>query len=316
MATYSGQHSAINTGDRFRGCLLGLATGDAVGTTLEFRSRGLFRPITDMVGGGPFHLSAGEWTDDTSMALCLATSLTLQRRFDAAHQMDLYLKWRDTGYLSSNGRCFDIGQTINSALLSYQQNKNPFAGPTHPHTAGNGSLMRLAPVPLFYYPNREAVVRYAGESSKTTHGAMECVDACRVFADILVNALSGKPKEDLLWTSLDSSSHKLRSIIKGDYKTKTVEEIRGTGYVVECLEAALWCFWQTSTFRDAILQAANLGDDADTTAAICGQIAGAYYGECQIPSDWLQKLKLRDDIARLADVLKDTEPEDAESWDP
>ena len=138
--------------DRFRGALLGLAAADAVGTTLEFRPPGSFAPIADMVGGGPFNLLPGQWTDDTSMALCLAASLVERDGFDAADQMARYVRWRDEGYMSSNGRCFDIGGTVSAALHRFEQTGEPFAGSTDPRSAGNGSIMRLAPVPLFLQP--------------------------------------------------------------------------------------------------------------------------------------------------------------------
>lgn len=131
--------------DRFRGCLLGLAVGDAVGTTVEFRPRGSFRPLADMIGGGPFQLRPGQWTDDTSMALCLATSLVECNGFDALDQMERYCKWADSGYLSSTGACFDIGNTVASALRRFRQTGNPFAGSSDPYSAGNGCIMRLAP---------------------------------------------------------------------------------------------------------------------------------------------------------------------------
>src|SRR5262245_22893371 len=139
----------METIERYRGCLLGLAAGDALGTTLEFRPPGSFSPIDDMVGGGPFGLKPGQWTDDTSMALCLAESLIECLGFDPADQMERYVRWYRQGHLSSAGWCFDIGGTTSSALRRYMNDRNPYAGPTGPTTAGNGSIMRLAPVPLF-----------------------------------------------------------------------------------------------------------------------------------------------------------------------
>jgi ADP-ribosyl-[dinitrogen reductase] hydrolase len=295
----------METKDRFRGCLLGLAAGDAVGTTLEFKAPGSFKPIDDMIGGGPFRLKPGEWTDDTSMALCLATSLIEKNGFDPKDQMDRYCRWWKEGYLSSNGRCFDIGNTVSAALARYGRTGDPIAGSTNPQSAGNGSIMRLAPVPMFYCPDLEAAIRYAAESSRTTHGAPECLDACRLLAGIIFRALSGASKEDVLFGGADSfqGEQKIAKIAHGDYRNKSAGEIRGTGYVVESLQATLWCFLQTETFEAAILQAANLGDDADTTAAICGQVAGAYYGESGIPQKWLKKLVMRKDITMLADRL-------------
>jgi ADP-ribosyl-[dinitrogen reductase] hydrolase len=295
----------MDTKDRFRGCLLGLAVGDAVGTTLEFKAPGSFKPIHDMVGGGPFRLKPGEWTDDTSMALCLATSLVETGGFDPKDQMDRYCLWWKEGYLSSNGTCFDIGNTVSAALRRYGETGNPIAGSTNPHAAGNGSIMRLAPVPMFYYPDMAGAVHYSAESSRTTHGAPECIDACRLLAGIICRALSGASKEEVLFGQAGSfqGEPKITMVAQGQYRNKSASEIRGTGYVVESLEAALWCFHQTDSFEAAILKAANLGDDADTTAAICGQVAGAFYGESGIPKKWLDKLAMRQKITELADRL-------------
>ncbi len=290
---------------RLYGCLLGLAVGDAVGTTVEFQPRESFRPLTDMTGGGPFYLLPGQWTDDTSMALCLATSLVECNGFDARDQMERYCRWADTGYLSSTGSRFDIGGTIAAALGRFRQTGDPYAGSTDPHAAGNGSIMRLAPIPMFFYPDIAAAEHHAAESSRTTHGAAECVDACRLLARITCRALQGLPKDEV--TFADSTSftgaEKIVAIARGVYRSKPETAIRGSGYVVDSLEAALWCFTRTENFAEAILMAANLGDDADTTAAVCGQVAGAYYGEEGIPAAWLERLALRVEITRLADRL-------------
>ena len=294
----------MNEVARYRGCLLGLAVGDAVGTTLEFRQRGTFQPLTDMVGGGPFGLKPGQWTDDTSMALCLGTSLVERGGFDAGDQMSRYSRWARDGYLSSTGTCFDIGNTVAYALRRYRDDGNPFAGPTAVNTAGNGCIMRLAPIPMFFSGIDDAE-RYAGESSRTTHGAEECIDACRLLARITFRALRGQPKDAVLFGDAASfvAGERISAIARGTYRDKSESDIRGTGYVVQSLEAALWAFAGTGSFADAILAAANLGDDADTTAAICGQVAGAYYGEPGIPAHWLARLACRSDIAALADQL-------------
>jgi ADP-ribosyl-[dinitrogen reductase] hydrolase len=295
----------MNSRDRFRGCLLGLAAGDAVGTTVEFRERGSFEPVTDMVGGGAFGLEPGQWTDDTSMALCLATSLVERGGFDPRDQIERYCRWADEGYLSSNGRCFDIGGTVSSALARFSATGNHFAGSTDKYSAGNGSIMRLAPVPMFFFPDIADAEHHAAESSKTTHGTAECLDACRLMARMLVRALSGATKEQIADGDADDfeGEGKIIAIARGGYRDKGERAISGSGYVVESLEAALWCFMHSDSFEEAILKAANLGDDADTTAAVCGQIAGAHYGELGIPPAWLKKLTLRDEIVRLADRL-------------
>ena len=306
------EHDMVSTEDRYRGCLLGLAAGDALGTTLEFRTRGSFAPVTDMVGGGPFGLQPGQWTDDTSMALCLAESLIENGRFDPDDQMRRYLAWWREGYLSSTGVCFDIGNTVASALRQYEQTGQPFSGPTGPRSAGNGSLMRLAPVPMFFCQYPALAIEMAGESSRTTHGARTCIDACRYFGGLIVGAQRGGSKETLLsreysplaesW-SAEPLCPEVAEVAKGSFRTKTAGEIVGSGYVVRSLEAALWAFDQSSSFEDGCLLAVNLGDDADTTGAIYGQLAGAYYGQEAIPHGWREKLTYREKILRYADRL-------------
>ena len=291
--------------DRFLGCLLGLAVGDAVGTTLEFRPRGSFTPITDMLGGGPFRLEPGQWTDDTSMALCLASSLVEKGGFDPSDQMHRYVKWHEEGYWSVTGRCFDIGGTTSRALVRFKRTGDPFAGSSDPHSAGNGSIMRLAPVPMCFARDLGQAVRHSAESSRTTHGAEECIDACRFFGAMLVRALTGATKEDVLTADAKgfSGAAKIVDIARGAYRSKAERAIIGSGYVAESLEAALWCFDETDSYDAAVLRAANLGDDADTTAAVCGQVAGAFYGVQGIRPAWLEKLAMRAEIEDLASKL-------------
>jgi len=224
--------------DRYRGSLLGLAVGDAVGTTLEFKQPGSFVPLQDMVGEGPFHLNPGEWTDDTSMALCLAASLVEQKGFDVRDQMKRYLRWRDEGYMSSNGTCFDIGGTISSALSLFEKTGNPFAGSTHPKTAGNGSIMRLAPVPLFYACQPYEALEQSAKSSRTTHGAQTAIDACRYLSALIVGAVHGASKEALLspfyspipnYWQQHSVVSELAEVATGTSKQRSPPERRGTG---------------------------------------------------------------------------------------
>lgn len=294
----------ITLADRYRGSLLGLACGDAVGTTVEFMPRGTFKPVTHMLGGGPFQLKPGQWTDDTSMALCLAESLLRKNGFDAADQMTRYLNWWKWGYLSSTGECFDIGMTVREALSNFQERGDPFAGSTDPYSAGNGSMMRLAPLVLFYFPDPQRVDDYAAQSSRTTHGAQEAIECCVVLARAISKALSGASKEQVLNVECAGlHAPNVMAIAQGKYREKNREQIIGSGYAVASLEAAFWCVLHTDNFADAVLVAANLGDDADTTAAIVGQLAGAHYGVQGIALEWLDKLWMRDDIQEMADGL-------------
>ncbi|MGD9947653.1 MAG: ADP-ribosylglycohydrolase family protein [Desulfobulbus sp.] len=297
---------------RYLGCLLGLAIGDAVGTTVEFKPPGTFPLVEDMVGGGPFGLNPGEWTDDTSMALCLAESLLTCKGFDANDQMDRYIRWWKKGYLSSNGRCFDIGNTVSRALQKYLANGDPFAGSCEENAAGNGCLMRLAPVPLFFAANPENAIMQSAESSRTTHGARACLDACRYFAGLILGAVQGISKDMLLaprytpvvglWDKMPLC-HEIDEVAGGSFKRKEPPQIVGSGYVVHALESALWAFHRSSTFEEGCMLAVNLGNDADTTAAIFGQIAGAYYGIDAIPQKWFDRLAHRDDIMNIVEQL-------------
>jgi ADP-ribosyl-[dinitrogen reductase] hydrolase len=289
--------------NRYRGTLLGLAVGDALGTTLEFKQPGTFAPISDMIGGGPFNLQPGQWTDDTSMALCLAESLIECHGFDPKDQMNRYCRWWRDGYLSSNGRCFDIGITVSGALRKYETTSNPFAGSTDPFSAGNGSLMRLAPIPMAYRSNMDLAIHFAAESSRTTHGAPAAIDACKFYATLILAVLDGSSKDEILSPDLYQGQlvPEIHDIAAGSYKHKQSSLIAGTGYVVRSLEAALWAFYRSDTFEEGALFSANLGNDADTTAAVFGQLAGSFYGVDAIPAKWLEKLAMRDLIEQLAE---------------
>ncbi|MFZ6780497.1 ADP-ribosylglycohydrolase family protein [Undibacterium sp. Ji83W] len=295
---------SITLEQRYLGALAGLACGDAVGTTVEFSARGSFTPVTDMTGKGPFGLLPGEWTDDTSMALCLAESLLTKGGFDAKDQLGRYLNWWKWGYLSSTGICFDIGNTVRAALSRYASSGEPYCGVDDPSTAGNGSLMRLAPVVMFAYPDMPAAIHYGGESSRTTHAAPEAIQSCQLLAAMLCKLFAGCDKADLFSAlPFTPTEPKIIALGKTDFINKDSSQIRGSGYSVESLEASLWCFMHTDSFESAILTATNLGDDADTTAAITGQIAGAYYGVDGIPEKWLARLAMREEILRMAREL-------------
>lgn len=290
--------------NRMCGALLGLAVGDAIGTTVEFKPRGSFDPVTDMVGGGPFDLEPGQWTDDTSMALCLANSLMEKKEFDAFDQMEKYYRWWTEGYMSVKDHCFDIGNATSAALARFESSQDPFSGSIDPNRSGNGSLMRLAPVPIFFYPDMEKIIHYSGESSRTTHASKHCIDCCQLFGWLLGQAIAGKDNKDFLFEFPNKlQTPEVQGIADGHYRHLDRDSVFGTGFAVESLEAALWCFWTTNNFEEAVLMAVNLGDDADTTGAICGQIAGAYYGRTGIPPQWADKVYNARNILMTVDVI-------------
>ncbi|MGN6818061.1 MAG: ADP-ribosylglycohydrolase family protein, partial [Sphingomonas sp.] len=289
--------------DRAIGALLGLAVGDAVGTTLEFRARDSYPPLTDMVGGGPFNLKPGEWTDDTAMALALADTLIHCGRVDEADLMARFVRWRDEGEYSCTGTCFDIGMTVSAALASWKRTGNPIAGSTAAESAGNGSLMRLAPVAVRYWNERIALRDAAARQSRVTHGAAEAVDACVGYAELLADAIAGEGRARVLAPRQFGLAPKIDGILGGDWRGRSRHSISSSGYVAHSLEAALWSVGSTPDVPQAILAAANLGGDADTAAAIAGQLAGAIYGASGIPATWRNRVAWNADFAGKASSL-------------
>ena len=288
---------------RATGAFVGLAIGDALGTTLEFSSRDQYPLLTEIVGGGPFGLQAGEWTDDTSMALCLADSLLEKGKFDAKDTMDRYVRWWKEGENSSNGTCFDIGITISGALSRYEQSGDPWCGLTDPNTSGNGSLMRLVPIPIFFHHDIEQAKAMAIAQSRTTHASVESIEACEYYCELIVEAINGDSKDHVLRGRSTQASEKIQRIVRGDWKRKYRDQIESTGYVIHSLEAALWSIHTSNSFEEALVKAVNLAEDSDTVGAIAGQLAGALWSYESIPSRWLQSLKQREHIVDLARKL-------------
>ena len=289
--------------DRAKGALIGLALGDALGTTLEFSGRDTLPRVTDLVGGGPFGLAPGQWTDDTSMALCLADSLLDRGGVDPRDLMERFCKWHKRGHNSVTGICFDIGETTKAALRSFRATGVPLSGSTDPDTAGNGSIMRLSPVAIRWWRDPAKAIDAARLQSRTTHGAVQAVEACALFAELLVEAIAGRPKESVLGSREWDGDPGIAKVAAGSWLTKERAAISSSGYVVHTLEAALWCVGRTDSVADALVLAANLGDDADTVGAVTGQLAGALWGVSGVPAAWLDRLSWRERMESLAEHL-------------
>ena len=295
--------SEASVRDRAIGALLGLAVGDAVGTTLEFKARDSYPQLTDMIGGGPFRLKAGEWTDDTAMALALADPLHGKNDLDEADLMRRFVQWREEGTYSCTGDCFDIGVTTQAALSRWRRTGDPIAGSTAPDSAGNGSLMRLSPVAIRFFRDRPRLRDVAARQSRTTHAAPEAVDACVAFAEILADAIEGRPRTEVMRSRDGNYTGAVAGIVSGSWRGLGRKDVKASGYVAHSLEASLWSVGRTGSYPEAVLLAANLGDDADTTAAIAGQLAGAVYGALGIPERWLALVAWQARIRGMADGL-------------
>ena len=271
--------------ERFVGALLGLAVGDAVGAATQFRRPGSFTPVGDLIGGGPFALPRGAWSDDTAMALCLADSLLAYDGFDARDQVERYKRWQREGYLSATGQCLGITVSTARALAMAQWRRQLFSGSHVPHQLDPEPLSRVAPVVMFFFAVEEEAVQLASDAARTTCQAPAVLAACRDLASALFQALSGQPKARIL-ASVSAVPARPR-----------------IGSVTEALAIALEAFGATDNFRDAVLHAANHGGNSDVAAAACGQLAGALYGASSIPAPWRECLLQRDLIESYADQL-------------
>jgi ADP-ribosyl-[dinitrogen reductase] hydrolase len=294
--------------DRARGCLFGLAVGDAIGAQVEFKPRGSFPPVTGMVGGGPWRAFPGMWTDDTSMAFAMADAIVTAGGWNPHTVMDNFCAWSSgEKFGPSDGRgCFDIGGTTSGALSHYRHAPvNPFAGSDAAHTAANGCLMRLAPVPIYTLTMEPSDrQRIAAQSSRLTHGEARCLDATRFFAELLqVEMLAGASVENVP-AAYSAATSELQAVLAAKRWEHVADaEIRSGGYVLDTLEAAMWAVYGAKDFRSAVLAAVNLGGDADTVGAVAGQLAGARFGFGGIPQQWRTTLDRGDELLSLTDSL-------------
>ena len=290
--------------DNALGAIVGLAVGDQLGALTEGKTPGSFDRVRDM----PIN---SFWTDDTAQALCLLDSLVSVNGFNIEDQLSRYARWLYEGYLSCHEWAYGCGPTARVAISGFKEKGVP--SPVKNETT-NGALMRLAPIPVFYCDDISKAIKMSGESSKSTHDNRICIDACRLYGSLIVKAIGGSDKQSVLsfdqklWDEnpLDRS---IDLVAKGSYKQKEPTEIKGTLDIVDCIEAALWAFEGTSSYGEGALRAVNLGDDADTTAAVFGQLAGAYYGYSGIPETWKQSLTDRALVEYLANKLYEVIPQ-------
>ena len=276
--------------DRFLGALVGLAVGDAVSAATQFRKPGTFTPVGDMIGGGPFDLPRGGWSDDTAMALCLADSLLERDGFDVRDQMDRYRRWQQEGYLTATGQCVGITASTARAIAMSAWRRGALFGSHDPAQLDPEPLSRVAPAVMFFFAASGPAVEQATEAARTTCQAPAVLDSCRCLARAMYAALSGQPKAVILEKAAQAI---------GNTPGRTATGISASA----ALTAAVSAFGATANFRDAVLYAANLGGDSDVISAVCGQLAGAYYSVKAIPTSWHNGLMQKDLIIGYADRL-------------
>ena len=307
-----GSLKSKNLTNKYRGLLVGLATGDTLGMSLEFKDPSEFEPISKPEAGGPFNLPLGYWTDDTSMALCLADSLIEKKGYDSYDVMDKYWLWRSEGYRSSTGKCFDIGNQVSSAINEYMREGNAVvpADSRRLSSAGNGSVMRLAPIIVASHASGnslEETMHISQISARETHYSIEAEAGTALFGALLFNAIEASSKEEIFeYGNYDQTTvfTKIRDVISRA-ETRSIKEIKPTGYIIDSLTAAVWGFLNNDSFESGALAVVNLGGDADTIGAIYGQLAGAFYGYDSIPDSWKKILYMEAEMCDISDRLSD-----------
>lgn len=301
----------ITLEERARGMLLGLACCDALGTTNEFLPREKANRLSGIIGGGPFGLDAGKWTDDTSMALCLADALLDKGLYDSQAVMNAYADWRFRGRRSSTGTCFDVGTQVDAAIREFLYSRGGLVPVDAPRTdsAGNGCIMRLAPVVIAGFASRrpEDIVAMARLSARETHYSVEAEAATEVFAALLIGAMRGLPKDrilDVSWASTGPHFDAVAAeVMEAASSERPFSEHETSGYVIHGLSLAVRGFMDFDSFESGALAIVNLGGDADTNAAIYGQLAGAHYGLNAIPQTWRDTVFEGEEILSLSDDL-------------
>ncbi len=312
-----------------KGILLGLSVGDALGVPVEFTSRKTLqqRPVTTMISHGTHNQVSGTWSDDSSLSFCLAESLCIG--FDLKDQAQRFVNWYEQGYWTPHGKVFDVGIATSGAIWSLKNGTEPTkAGGNDERSNGNGSLMRILPL-LFELQGKSIQERFqiVQQVSSLTHGHIRAVIACFIYLEYALELLQNKDKkgafdkvsvaclEFLRNHALCSEKelfifHRIFPFDDPLYETKAIydydePQLYSSGYVLHTLEAALWCFLNTDSYKDAVLKAVNLGEDTDTTGAVTGGLAGLFYGYEAIPEEWLSVLARRSDIEDLAVRLRE-----------
>ncbi len=298
-----------------KGAIFGLAVADALGVPVEFESREKLQknPVDKMLGFGSHAVPKGTWSDDTSMALCTLNSIAQKGKIDLVDNILEFSKWAEDGYMTPHGEMFDIGRTTLTSLRKYWKSNNVYTcGGKLDYDNGNGSLMRIIPVSLYnHFKNlsKKESIRNVHEVSALTHAHERSCIACGIY-DFIVRELINVPKEESVIEALKKAEKyycnyeqvfHYERLFKADFANLDVSEIKSSGYVVDTLEAAIWCLLNTSNYRECVLKAVNLGQDTDTVAAVAGGLAGILYGYDSIPKEWKNTLVKSDMISKLCE---------------
>ncbi|MGD1712167.1 ADP-ribosylglycohydrolase family protein [Dapis sp. BLCC M172] len=298
--------------------LIGVCIGDALGVPVEFSSRHerKINPVTEMIGYGAHNQPPGTWSDDSSMTLCLAECLCDGFDLEAIGQS--FYKWRYEDYWTPRGKVFDIGGTTAAAISRIKKGRPAIeAGGREDRNNGNGSLMRILPLAYTYKnTNFPELIQQVHDCSCITHGHVRSQMACGIYISIAICLLEGLDLKTAYLQGIENIKkiyseekyageiHRFRKVLGGEVQNIPLTQIHAGGYVLDTLEASLWCLLNTNSFADAVLKAVNLGEDTDTTGAVTGGLAGIYYGIENMPKEWIEVIARKDDIVNLAARLE------------
>ena len=298
--------------------LFGVCVGDALGVPVEFISREKLKqaPVDRMIGFGYYNQSPGTWSDDSSMTFCLAESLC--NGYDIYNIADKFSEWLFNNHWTPHGKVFDVGSTTRVALRHIKKVEHPsMAGGMGEYDNGNGSLMRILPI-VFYVKNFDDNKKFkiVAEVSAITHAHMRSIISCCIYVEILINLLNGQNKEEacenmkkIILNYFKNEKQELEffnRILNDDIASFPKNTINSSGYVLDTLEASLWCFLNSISYRETVLTAVNLGGDTDTTGTVAGGLAGIYYGFENIPREWIEVIARKEDIIELANKLNES----------
>lgn len=296
--------------------ILGVAVGDALGVPVEFKARGTFL-VTGMQGYGTHNQPPGTWSDDTSLTLALADNLFPDGVQDTPDLESIawgFTEWYDNAAYTPHGKVFDVGDATAKAVKRLKEGVVPEqAGGAGERDNGNGSLMRIAPLTFYMFGIRKPEERFriVKAVSSLTHAHAWSVAACYIYVEMLNKLRMGRKKKEAYAELREDFARgmpfiskptlaKFVRILENDISTLPEKDIRSSGFVIDTLEAAFWCFLTTANYKDAVLKAVNLGDDTDTTGAVTGALAGLAYGLDSIPQEWLNQLAAYEEVRRIA----------------
>lgn len=306
-----------------KGMLLGLATGDALGVPVEFDSRNSLKknPVVNMRAGGSWGQAAGTWSDDTSLTIATMESISRLGKINYQDIMENFLQWYEHDAFTATGNRFDIGNTTRAAIVRFSRKLllPTKCGATEEYSNGNGSLMRILPATIYLFGTRGKIggdeLKIIHDFSALTHGHIVSCMSCGIYSLIVAQILNGKNISEAFALGMndakkfygnDEAFKNFSRLCEKNFASLPEEKISASGYVVDTLEAALWCLLNTEDYKSLVLKAVNLGEDTDTVGAVAGGVAGIIYGVEAIPIEWLNVLKRRDYLEKICEDFAKT----------